>query len=929
MRKPPNEQERLARLRALNVLDPGLDVPLQSIATLAAQIAGCSIAFISFIESTKQIFRTTIGFDKGIDISREESICAETVLSDSPLRIDDLLAERQLKSCLLARPPHNFRFYAGFPLTTKDHLIIGTLCVADTTPKKNISSEAFKTLENLALHIVAQVELHNKLSAVQRTISSLEDSEQRFRRIADASPVLLWISDQAGNRTLSNKAWCDFTGLSQEQSLADCWRESVHVDDRGVYQAKWTQIVKTQSKFQHEYRLRHVSGTYRWVMEQAIPLFSSAGRLEAYVSSCVDLSLRSSDELQYQHNEARFRAVSEAAPLGIVVTDSNGNCIYSNGRFQAISGLSIEECLGSGWLKRIHPDDYDGISTAWAQANKTARSFEHVLRYQRSDGGISWCNLKAAAINATDTVSGWVSTIEDITEKRQAEEELKAAKQAAEAATLAKSQFLANISHEIRTPLTAIIGFADALREEARVEPSHRHCLDVILNNGRHLLSIINQILDLSKIDAGALTIEHSACALVDLVEELKIMFAPTAAEKSISFNVHYNWPLPRSITTDPLRLKQILINLIGNAIKFTSDGGVDVSVSWNQDRHQVAFEISDTGIGLTREEVENLFKPFYQANQSATRSFGGTGLGLSISRRLINALGGAINVSSEPNIGSTFSFEIQSYGERNNTHLQRATNDSPTAIDNFRHEIPRLEGRILFADDALDNRRLVEHLIRKTGARITMVENGQEATRVATEEAFDLILMDVQMPLVDGLTATRQIRSAGVKTPIVAVSAGAMTSDVEQALEAGCCMHLSKPFDRKAFYLLISKYLPSAANTKSDAPILSSIEDEDIEMRELINEFVASLPSRLAEINSSSKDGDWQKLAALAHKLKGSSGMYGFQELAGAASALEKAAKDHNQSITASCQEKITDLIRRVKPSSDANQAPSHELPV
>jgi PAS domain S-box-containing protein len=929
MRKPPNEQERLARLRALNVLDPGLDAPLKSVAALAAQIAGCSISYISFIESNRQILRTTIGFDMAIDIAREEAICAETVLSDTPLCIEDLQAERQLQNCKFARPPFNLRFYAGFPLTTKEHLVIGTLCVGDTASKGTLSIEVLKTLENLAQHIISQIELHNKLSAVQRTISSLEDSEQRFRRIADASPVLLWISDQAGNRTLSNKAWCDFTGLSQEQSLADCWRESVHVDDRGVYQAKWGQIVKTQSKFQHEYRLRHVSGTYRWVMEQAIPLFSSAGRLEAYVSSCVDLSLRSSDELQYQHNEARFRAVSEAAPLGIVVTDSSGNCIYSNGRFQAISGLSIEECLGSGWLKRIHAEDYDGISAAWAQANKTARSFEHVLRYQRADGAISWCNLKAAAINATDTVSGWVSTIEDITEKRQAEEELKAAKQAAEAATLAKSQFLANMSHEIRTPLTAIIGFADALREEARVEPSHRHCLDVILNNGRHLLSIINQILDLSKIDAGALTIEHSACALVDLIEELKIMFAPTAAEKSIFFSVHYNWPLPRSITTDPLRLKQILINLIGNAIKFTSDGGVAVALSWNQDNHKVKFEISDTGIGLTSDEVENLFKPFYQANQSATRSFGGTGLGLSISRRLIKALGGSIDVSSEPNSGSTFSFEIQSYGERSSASLQRATNDSAPPAENFRHEIPQLEGKILFADDALDNRRLVEHLIRKTGARITMVENGQEAARVATEESFDLILMDVQMPLVDGLTATRSIRSAGVNTPIVAVSAGAMTSDVEQALEAGCCMHLSKPFDRQAFYLLISKYLPSATDANRNTPIHSSIDDSDAEMGELINDFVSSLDERLNEIANFASLCDWQNLAARAHKLKGSAGMYGFQELSSAASALERAAKDNEQSIVEACQEKIRALIQRTRPTISARHTTSPNLPV
>ena len=452
MRKPPNERERLTRLRALNVLDPGLNQPLQSVVELAARLSGCRIAYISFVEDQRQIVRAVTGLMTALDIPRETSMCNETILAAEPLIIPDLTCDPHLYNMAISQAPYHARLYAGFPLITKDRLIIGTLCICDPSPCKELATELIVTLEHLAQHVVSQLELHNKLSAVQRTISSLEDSEQRFRRIADASPVLLWISDQAGNRTLSNKAWCDFTGLTQEESLAECWRQAVHPSDRAVYLAKWNEIARGHKTFQHEYRLRHVSGTYRWVMEQAIPLFSSAGRLEGYVSSCVDLSLRSSDELQYQHNEARFRAVSEAAPLGIVVTDSNGNCVYSNHRFQDISGLTIEECLGSGWLRRIHPHDFQGISDAWAHANQPASSFEHTLRYERPDGTISWCSLKAAAINATDTVSGWVSTIEDITSKRQAEEELLAAKQAAEAAMHAKSHFLANMRSALPSP---------------------------------------------------------------------------------------------------------------------------------------------------------------------------------------------------------------------------------------------------------------------------------------------------------------------------------------------------------------------------------------------------------------------------------------------------------------------------------------------
>jgi len=895
MRKPPNERERLARLRSLNVLDGGLTESLQGITDLAAQISGCSYAFISFMEEHKQLLRTTTGLTMS-EFPRSSSICSDTILSDEPLIIGDLRATQQVASTPLCDKPVEARFYAGFPLVARDRIILGTLCVADPSPDKQISQALVATLTHLSHHVVAQIELHNKLSAVQRTISSLEDSEQRFRRIADASPVLLWISDQAGNRTLSNKAWCDFTGLSQEESLAECWRDSVHPSDRAVYQAKWLEVARAHNKFQHEYRLRHVSGTYRWVMEQAIPLFSSAGRLEAYVSSCVDLSQRSSDELQYQHNEARFRAISEAAPLGIVVTDSNGNCIYSNHNFQSISGLNIGECLGSGWLRRIHRDDFQGISEAWARANQTAHSFEHTLRYQRLDGSISWCSLKAAPINATDTVSGWVTIIEDITARQQAEEELIAAKHSAESAMHAKSQFLANISHEIRTPLTAIIGFADALREEDSLAPSHRHCLDVILNNGNHLLTIINQILDLAKIDAGALSVECTSCSLVDLLEELRVMFGPIAAEKSLAFSIEYQWPLPRTVTTDPLRLKQVLINLIGNAIKFTSEGIVSVSVSWDALSRTVHCSISDTGIGLTPEEIRNLFKPFYQANESTTRTFGGTGLGLSISQRLIKALGGSIEVVSEAGKGSNFSFSIQCQDSRAQFELQQDMADKSEQPLISTTTVPALRGSILFADDALDNRRLIEHLLRKTGAEITLVENGFEAAQAALSRPFNLILMDIQMPLVDGLSATRQIRAAGIKTPVIAVSAGAMTSDVERALEAGCTQHLSKPFDRRAFYDLVARYLEPANNPSAigapDYLIYSTICDDDEEMRLLIKEFINGLATRCSLIEDAMAREDWSMLAACAHKLKGSAGMYGFPDLASCAANMEQAAK-------------------------------------
>jgi PAS domain S-box-containing protein len=896
--------QRSDRLRALNISDPSLIAPLNNLVTLAKETSSCSCAYLAFISDTHELIRFSTDF-RPIEIPLALSINEAFANLEQALgefqRIQ--ITDRKTESKpLLSQEPYSFNSFLSFAIRSKDSFVLGTLTIVSTSKTIELPDYQINLLRDLASHAGSVIELHNKLAAVQRTISSLEDSEERFRRIADASPVLLWISDQAGNRTLSNRAWCDFTGLSEEESLAECWRQAVHPKDLGVYKAKWNSVAKSGTNFQHEYRLRHASGTYRWVIEQAIPLFSSSGRLEAYVSSCLDLSLRSSDELQYQHNEARFRAISEAAPLGIVVADSSGNCIYSNQRFQEISSLNAEECIGSGWLKNVHADDLQGVLDSWNQANKSAENFEHTARFKRYPAECSWCTLKAATINSTDTISGWVITVEDITAKRRADEELLQAKHAAIAAMNAKSQFLANMSHEIRTPLTAIIGFADSLFSDGRLDPAHNHCIELILNNGKHLLNIINQILDLSKIDAGALNIEHVEFSLTDLLEDLHFMFTPTASEKGLKLNLNFNSPLPVKIKSDPLRLKQILINLVGNAIKFTKTGAIDVIVIWNEAYKKVAFCVRDTGIGLSSEQIQQLFHPFYQANSSITRTFGGTGLGLSITKRLIDALGGSIKVSSEIGSGSQFYFEIPSYSLEHYT--QDSIHHTPSNQRQIRLKVAAqpmlsLAGYVLFADDALDNRRLVEHLLSRAGVKVKLVENGLEATQAALREEFNLILMDIQMPVVDGLTATRQLRAAGVSTPIIAVSAGAMVSDIEIALKAGCNAHLSKPFESRVFYDLIRSHLVKHEDTISNSAGGFRPNEKasgDSELAALTREFIARLADRLTSLEEDIRVLDWAALTAEAHKLKGSSGMYGFLELSKIASRLEDAGKKRSQ---------------------------------
>lgn len=925
MKMPVNERQRLARLRALEILDTGREKPFDEIASIAAEICQAPIALISLIDEKRQWFKARVGSERA-STERSTAFCAETILSDELLIVEDATRDARFSANELVRATPSITFYAGAPLVTPDGSAVGSLCVMDYKPR-SLSPAQRAALRALARQTVAQMELRQKLLKVQTTIDVLGETERRFRLIADASPILMWISDQAGNRTFFNAAWCEFTGFTREEGLADSWKGAVHPDDRDVYETEWNEASKKSQRFQREFRLRHSSGTYRWVLEQSIPLFSSSGRLEAYVSSCVDLSARNAEELSTHSNEARFRAISQAAPLGIFVTDSHGNFIYTNHRFQKISGQSVGESLGSGWLRAVPKEDRDRISQKWYSATRSTQPFEETFRFSRADGSTSWCSVKAATINSTDTVSGWVGTVEDITQLRQANAEILAAKQAAESAMHAKSQFLANMSHEIRTPLTAIIGFAESLRDDLHSSPEQLHNVEIILNNGKHLLTIINEILDLSKIDSGALTLEKTSFDLVRLVEDVRTMFAPRIAEKSLSFSVRYSWPLPEHITTDPLRVKQVLINLLSNAIKFTPRGWIELTVSFDSSASRVSFGVSDSGIGIEQSQAEALFKPFVQANESITRQYGGSGLGLSISRRLAEALGGGISVSSTPGEGATFSFWISPTIGKDESLIRQIPAEHPPTRTTSPSQA--FSGRVLFADDALDNRRLVAHMLEKAGISPMLAEDGKEAIDAALSQAFDLILLDVQMPNVDGLSAARAIRQAGIKTPIVALSAGAMTSDVLKAIDAGCSMHLSKPFSKESFLEMLGRFLAQkdplpSVEAPSAAPIVSTKILTDADTIPLLIDFVDKLQEKLSELQGAAQTTDAPKLTALAHRLRGSAGLYGYPELCNLCGELEKLSKTDPSASTESLLKQISSVVARIvagRPSAPATQ--------
>jgi signal transduction histidine kinase/DNA-binding NarL/FixJ family response regulator len=407
--------------------------------------------------------------------------------------------------------------------------------------------------------------------------------------------------------------------------------------------------------------------------------------------------------------------------------------------------------------------------------------------------------------------------------RTRAEAELLDAKEAAEASNLAKSQFLANMSHEIRTPLTGILGFTDVLLAggDDGDAGKRRDYLATIQASGQHLLGLINDILDLSKIESGRLEFESEACHVDRIVGDVARVLQVKADEKGVDLNIHWATQIPRIVYTDATRVRQALMNVVGNAIKFTSQGSVEIIGSFREDGAEafIELEVADTGIGIRTDALERIFEAFIQADGSVTRRFGGTGLGLAISRRIARGLGGDLTATSELGKGSRFKLRIEAgnvAGVPLVTPAAIAKSRTPAIAVDPAHALPPID--ILLVEDGETNRKLIKLMLTRAGARVTTAENGELGVAAAGAQRFDVILMDMQMPVLDGYSATRRLRDAGMTLPIIALTANAMTSDREKCLAAGCTDYLTKPINADQMFATICAALAGQSKDGVDA---------------------------------------------------------------------------------------------------------------
>jgi PAS domain S-box-containing protein len=566
-----------------------------------------------------------------------------------------------------------------------------------------------------------------------------------------------------------------------------------------------------------EARIPRDSGT-TWVNLRKQNFFSSDGALQKGLVAIQDTTDLRAAEAQLREQHERLRYTLAATKAGIWDWHVRENYIIWSEETFVLYGLEPETdgaVSFDRWLALVEPRDRQQVLDSLDALIKEGKS-DWVCEYRvhLPDEREKWLQGRGRMEYDEQGNALRMSGIDfDLTERKEFELELQHARDVAEAATRTRGEFLANMSHEIRTPMTAILGHADILVDQLTV-PDDLQSLEIIRRNGRHLLEIINDILDLSKIDAGHLDFTVKQIRPDELIGDIHSLMDLRAAEKGLDLSFHFISHVPRIIETDPVRVRQILLNLIGNAIKFTPAGQIQVTIAYRRESGQMEFVVADTGIGIDVQKRERLFTPFTQADSSTTRQFGGTGLGLAISRRLARALGGDITVESEIGRGSKFTFTLGCGCGSSKELILPEVSLAMQNLLNQPHAYPKIDASVLIVDDRRDIRLLGQHFVEKAGGRVTSAADGQAAVDLLLSpegEHIDIVLMDMQMPVMDGYVAVRTLRQQGYTNPIIALTANAMKEDRERCLAAGCDDYTAKPIDGRTLVQLIARLLQTA----------------------------------------------------------------------------------------------------------------------
>lgn len=647
------------------------------------------------------------------------------------------------------------------------------------------------------------------------------------------------------------------------------------------------------------------------------------------------------------------RDVLDNLGVGLVLLDLEYRVLLANPVIQTDLKMTQRQLLGQSAsdLNWIAEDD-DALP--WTETLRRGAALSNRLLGIEVQGKHCIFSVNSTPIQTSEgTCQGVMVTFKDITTLEDHKRELAIAKDAAELANETKSQFLANMSHEIRTPMNAIVGFTDILRRGLEQNPDRQlEYLDTIYSSGNHLVGLINDVLDLSKIESAGVQLEIRECSPFQIVNEVVTVLTGKANDQGIQLTSGADGTIPEAIHTDPTRLRQILINLVGNAVKFTESGGVRISFAAvdGPEGSQMRFQVIDTGIGMDDEQLQRIFSPFVQADSSVTRRFGGTGLGLSISKKFAEAMGGGITVASRPGEGSVFEVlidvgSLEGVRMISSDEAAKALRSQQRAAANQGIASVRA-GKILIVDDTPANIQLLRVVCSKAGLTVETAENGQIAVDMATQTQYDIILMDMQMPVMDGYSATEELRKRGVTTPIVALTGNALEEDRRRCFDVGCTAFLAKPVNidnliqllqelhgvgEESTNISVSNSQPIGVSTsqptgvstsqptersagRTKERIRSSLPMDLPEFQQVVEQFVDGLGNCIDELQTAIQTADYEAVARHAHALKGTGGTVGFPQFTEPSRQLEEAAKQGDVALLKASIEEIQQIAESVE---------------
>jgi len=905
------------------------------------------------------------------------------------------------------------------------------------------------------MQIVSPIQYEGKPAVLGNAIDITErkQTEELYKSLAESSLAAVFIVQDGKFRYINTSA-VEYAGYTAEELIDQYSDIIVHPEDREMVKKKGQEMLLGKSSSPYEFRMVTKEGRIRWIMQIVSPI-QYEGK-PAVLGNATDITERKQTEEALRESEEKYHSLVSFTKDFMYLVDRDCRYLFMNEGYRERYGLDLNEVTEKTYADFHSEDQVKDFSAVVARVFETGDSIQKEVK--SIEDGRYYLKTLSPVKDKNGKITAVTVVAKDITDRKITEEELQRAKEEAESANIAKSDFLASMSHEIRTPMNAIIGMADLLLETP-LDHEQKQFVRTFQAAGENLLSIINNILDISKVEAGHVYLETIDFDLNDVIEKTGEVMAVRAHGKGLELAINILPDVPTALLGDPVRLQQILMNLIGNAIKFTEKGEVIVQVERqgsdveNQesgirsqgsgnDKVELLFFVTDTGIGIPPEKIDTIFDVFTQADSSTTRKYGGTGLGLTISKQLVELMGGQVRVESKPGKGSTFSFTakfpIGSVPEErferlpvdlkglkvlvvddNKTNrmilnkmlsrlgaLVTETNDGKHALAEFKRaadagapfQLALIDGRmpvmdgfelakrikeevedvkdtavmmltsdnrygdisrckelgisfylvkpvkkanlldaiaavlgrktasaigmvpgvkpvdfsktrpfnILLVEDSEDNRLLIRSYFKRTSDHIDIAENGKIAVEKFKSGKYDLVLMDVQMPVMDGHTATREIRkwereSGRSQTPIIALTAHAMAEDAKKSLDAGCTDHLTKPIRKVKLMETVYKHTMGGMDMKEDKPepifdmdYALEITDGDIEfLKELVEIFTSGYPEKLAFIARAIKEKDFKTIGETAHSLKGSSGNLGLTRVYELSSEIERLAKE------------------------------------